>query len=177
MKRKTLVNTVLIVIFTTIAVFIAQAASKDDITRVREATAQFQRTPAARAAGYDLVVGFDDCFQNNGAGGMGYHYINTNLLDTTVDLLHPEAIIYAPNPNGSIKLGAVEYMVPVAMWDAENTNPPQVLGQSFHLDERLSMYVLHAWIWMNNPSGLFEDWNPDVFCPRPLRWNGPTRVR
>jgi hypothetical protein len=177
MIHKTLFNTILIVMFTTSAVFIAQAAGKDDITKVREATAQFHRTPAARAAGYDLVIGFDDCFQRYEAGGMGYRYINTDLLDSTVDFLHPEAIIYAPDLNGSIQLGAVGYMVPAALWDAENTNPPQVLGESLHLDERLSMYVLHAWIWMNNRSGIFEDWNPDVFCPPPPRWNGPTHAR
>lgn len=177
MKRETFVKAMLIAIFTTSTVFITRAASKDDIAEVRDATAQFHRTPAARAAGYDLVIGFDGCFQNYGVGGMGYRYINTNLLDTTVDLLHPEAIIYAPNLNGSIQLGAVGYMVPAAMWDAENTSPPQVLGQSFHLDERLNMYVLHAWIWMNNPAGIFADWNPDVFCPTPLQRNGPTRAR
>jgi hypothetical protein len=169
MKHKTLVNTLLIVIFTTSTMFIAQAASKDDITKVREATAQFQRTPAARAAGYDLVIGFDDCFQNYGVGGMGYHYINTDLLDNTVDLLQPEAMVYAPDASGSLQFAAVEYMVPVATWDAEYAELPQVLGQSFHLYERLNMYVLHAWIWMNNPSGIFEDWNPDVYCPAPLK--------
>jgi hypothetical protein len=177
MMHKTLFNTILIVMFTTSAVFIAQAAGKDDITKVRESTAQFHRTPAARAAGYDLIFGFDDCFHSYGAGGMGYHYINTDLLDTTVDLLHPEAIIYAPDLNGSIRLGAVGYMVPAAMWDGENTNPPQILGQTFHLQESLGMYVLHAWIWMNNPAGIFEDWNPDVSCPTPRRRNGPTRAR
>jgi hypothetical protein len=98
MKPKTLFHTVFTVIFTTSAVFIAQAAGKDDLTKMREATAQFHRTPAARAAGYDLVLGFDDCFQRYGAGGMGYRFINTDLLDTTVDLLHPEAMIYAPTP-------------------------------------------------------------------------------
>ena len=177
MIRKTFITMILIVFLATATVFIVQAASKDDLTRVREATAQFQHTPAARAAGYDLIFGLDDCFQNYGIGGMGYHYINTQLLDTTIDLLRPEAIIYAPNLNGSIQLGAVGYMVPASMWDAESTTPPQVLGQSFHLDERLNMYVLHAWIWMNNPVGIFEDWNPDVSCPTPHRWNGPTRAR
>jgi hypothetical protein len=177
MKPKTLVNTILIVIFTTSTVLIAQAASKDDITKVREATAQLQSTLGARAAGYNSVIGFDYCFQNNGVGGMGYHYINTSILDTTVDVLHPEAMVYAPNVNGSIQLGAVEYMVPAAAWNAEHNEPPQVLGQDFHLHEKLNMYVLHAWIGMNNPSGIFEDWNPDVFCPTPLRWNGPTRAR
>ena len=177
MNPKPLFTIILIAVFTTSTMLIAQAASKDDITKVREATAQLQRTPEARAAGYDLVIGFDDCFQNYGVGGMGYRYINTGLLDTTVDLLHPEAIVYAPDLNGSIRLGAVGYMVPAAMWDSENTDPPQILGQAFHLQESLGMYVLHAWIWMNNPAGIFEDWNPDVSCPTPLRRNGPTRAR
>jgi hypothetical protein len=177
MKHKTFVNTILIVIFTTSTAFIAHAASKDDITKVREATTQFQRTPAARAAGYNWVAGYNYCFQSYGVGGMGYHYINTELLDTTVDILHPEALVYAPDANGSIQLGAVKYMVPVAAWDAEHTDPPQLMGQNFHVHKKLSMYVLHVWIWRNNPSGVFEDWNPDVSCPEPIPWKGPMNWR
>jgi hypothetical protein len=26
-------------------------------------------------------------------------------------------------------------------------------------------YVVHAWIWRHNPSGMFADWNPNVKCP------------
>ena len=177
MHPRAFIKAFLFAIFATGTVFVAQAASKDDITRVREATDQFHRTPGARAAGYNLVPGLDHCFQNYGVGGMGYHYINTSLLDTTVDLLHPEAIVYAPSSNGSLQLGAVEYMVPAAAWDAEHTEPPQGLGQRFHLHEKLGMYVLHAWIWENNPAGMFEAWNPDVSCPAPLQWEGPLRWR
>ena len=28
----------------------------------------------------------------------------------------------------------------------------------------LGLYVLHAWIWQNNPTGMFMDWNPTVSC-------------
>jgi hypothetical protein len=108
---------------------------------------------------------------------MGYHYINTNLLDITVDLSHPEALVYAPDATGSIGLGAVEYMVPAATWDAEHDEPPQALSQRFHMNEKLSMYVLHVWVWKNNPLGVFADWNPDVYCPETLPWNGPNRWR
>lgn len=177
MRRKTLAKTMLTAIFAGITVFIAQATSEDGIAKMREATAQFHRTPSAQAAGYNLVPGLDYCFQNYGVGGMGYHYINVTLLDTTVDLLHPEALVYAPDSNGSIQLGAVEYMVPAAAWDAAQTEPPQVLGQRFHLHEKLGMYVLHAWIWKNNPAGMFEAWNPDISCPDPLNWDVPFRGR
>lgn len=94
-----------------------------------------------------------------------------------MDLLHPEAIVYAPNQSGSIQLGAVAYMVPTTVWHAEHNELPQILGQSFHLHETLGMYVLHVWIWKDNPSGMFEDWNPNVSCPAPLQWDGPLRSR
>lgn len=177
MRRKTLARTVLTAIFAVSTVLIAQAAKKDSITKVREATAQFHHTQAARDAGYNLIPGLDTCFQNYPRGGRGYYYINTDLLDSTLDLRHPEAMIYAPDQNGSIQLGAVAYMVPAVVWDAEHSAPPQVLVRSLHLNEKLDMYVLHAWIWKNNPAGMFEDWNPTVSCPALLPWDGPRRWR
>lgn len=177
MIHKSLIAAGLIATFTMSIVVMAQSADRDDIVKVREATAQFQRTPAARAAGYEPMPGLDDCFQSYGIGGMGYHFINNNLLDTTVDLLHPEAMVYAPDANGSIQPGAVEYIVPAAAWDAEHTELPRLFGHRFHLSERLGAYVLHVWVWKNNPSGMFEDWNPDVSCPEPLHWDGPSRWR
>ena len=165
MRRKSLFIAGLITVLAVVTVFVVQAAGKDDIAQVREATAKFHQSEAAQTAGYDLVPGLDHCFESYGVGGMGYHYINTSLLDTIVELSHPEAMVYTPGPNGTLQLGAVEYVVPAAAWDAEYDELPQVLGHSFHLNETLGVYVLHAWIWKNNPSGLFEDWNPNVSCP------------
>src|SRR5690606_17142716 len=36
--------------------------------------------------------------------------------------------------------------------------------QHLHLNEPLGVYVLHAWVFKDNPAGIFEDWNPDVSC-------------
>jgi hypothetical protein len=143
---------------------IALAGGQSDLAKLRDATAQFHRTEAAQEAGYDLVEGLDHCFDNPGVGGMGFHYINTDILDTTVDPLQPEAMVYAPGPNGKLQIGAVEFIVPAEAWDAEHDNLPFAYGQDFHLNEALGVYVLHAWIWKNNPSGMFEDWNPKVSC-------------
>ncbi|HLO28384.1 MAG TPA: hypothetical protein VK249_04580 [Anaerolineales bacterium] len=135
------------------------------LAQVRAATARFHRTEAAKAAGYTFVPGLDSCFNNPGVGGMGFHLIKTSSLDLTVNVLEPEAMVYAPGPNGQLQLDAVEYIVPAAAWDAAgNTQPPSVLGQSFHLDAALGVYILHAWIWRENPLGMFEDWNPKVSC-------------
>jgi hypothetical protein len=96
---------------------------------------------------------------------MGFHLIKTSSLDLTVNVLEPEAMVYAPGPNGQFQLDAVEYIVPASAWDAAgNTQPPSVLGQHFHLDAALGVYILHAWIWRQNPLGMFEDWNPKVSC-------------
>jgi hypothetical protein len=96
---------------------------------------------------------------------MGVHYIRTEGLDLTVDLLQPEAMVYVPGPNGQLQLGAVEYIVPAEPWDAAgHAEPPMVADRPFHLNAALGVYVLHAWLWHNNPAGMFEDWNPKVSC-------------
>ena len=65
------------------------------------------------------MPGLDQCFEMPGTGGMGIHYINTGLLDETLDATQPEALVYQQLPNGKLHLGAVEYIVPQALWDAE----------------------------------------------------------
>jgi hypothetical protein len=166
MLRKILIISIVTVLLSTVFVSIALAARGNNLGAVRAATAKFRKTEVAQAAGWDLVPGLDHCFENPGVGAMGYHYINTNLLDTSLDPLKPEAMVYASVKKGKLKLAAVEYIVPADAWDGEgNPEPPSLHGQSFHLNESLGVYVLHAWIWRHNPAGLFEDWNPKVSCP------------
>jgi len=167
MDRKTLTVSVLISAVVLAVVAAVQTSIPRDLAKIREATVQFHRPAAARAAGYGLVPGLDSCFENPGVGGMGFHYIDTvELNNTTVNLLRPEALVYTPSPDG-LQLGAVEYIVPQALWDAAgNTQPPSIMGVSFHLEPSLGVYILHAWVWKDNPSGMFEDWNPEVSpCP------------
>lgn len=145
-----------------------QARGEPDLAAVRAATARFHRPEAAQAAGWVPVPGLDACFDNPGVGAMGYHYINVGLLDTELDPETPEALVYVPGPHRQLILGAVEWIVPAAAWDALATGqPPQVLGHQLHLNSSLGVYVLHAWIFKHNPSGMFEDWNPKVSCPSP----------
>lgn len=147
-----------------------------ELASVKAAVAQYHTTDAAEAAGWGLVPGLDFCFEMPGTGGMGIHYINTNLLDLSLDATQPEALVYQQMPNGSLHLGAVEYIVPQAPWDA--AHPADANGQrelpsidglgpesmSLHLNASLGVYVLHAWIFTKNPAGTFADWNPDVSC-------------
>jgi hypothetical protein len=166
MNRKRMLSIMVLVVVLAAVGSTVLADGQSDVAAVRAATAQFKRSEVAQAAGWDLVSGLDHCFENPGVGAMGYHYINTALLDAETDPLQPEALVYAPGPNGQLLLAAVEYIVPVEAWAATgNDGLPSTLGRSFHLNEPLGVYVLHLWLFKNNPAGMFEDWNPRVSCP------------
>ena len=166
MKRKALFTLILVVMMAGGVVYpaLADSGTQDQLAQLRNATAKYHKIPIAQAAGYNLVPGLDFCFDNPGVGGMGYHLINVSLLDTVVDPLKPEALVYAPRPNGKLQLVAVEYVVPITAWDAANSQPPTLYGQTFERNETLGVYSLHAWIWKPNPLGMFNDWNPKVSC-------------
>lgn len=130
-----------------------------DVAKVREATAGFKTSAAAEAAGYKRVT---DCVEYQPAGAMGYHFQNNTLLDTTLDVAHPEVLVYEKKPDGSFKLNGVEFLVPISAWKADE--PPRIMGQALKKADKLGIWYLHVWTWESSPSGLFSDWNPKVKC-------------
>lgn len=165
-KKIVMVIVVMGILILAVAGVVAAGDLEAELAMVRRATAPFHRVEAALAAGHHLVPGIDYCWEDPDFGGMGYHYVNTDRLDTEVNALEPETLVYAPGPNGQLQLGAVEYVVPAPAWDAEgHAELPSVLGQTFHYSPKTDKYILHAWIWRHNPEGIFEDWNPEVSCP------------
>jgi len=137
---------------------------------VRAATAKYHDVSTAIANGYQLgykgvVTG---CIANPTLGAMGYHYFNwARMDDPSIAQDEPEVLVYHTADDGTLQLGAVEWVVPKTLWEqAGNSNPPVVFGHSLHvLNPVLNWYVAHAWVWTHNPSGMFADWNPDVSCP------------
>lgn len=150
-----------------------EAPLGSDLAKLRAATAQFHRIDAALDAGYetfkidDSTVGLGlpgdpTCFDNP-AGGMGVHYVRG--IDGTIDLQQPEAMVYEIEANGKLRLVAVEYLYPSALVTATNP-PPSLFGHEFHPHSFLPVHILHVWVWKNNPSGMFADFNPKVgACP------------
>lgn len=130
-----------------------------DVTKVREATAKFKATEAAEAAGYKRVT---DCVEYKPHGAMGYHFQNNSLLDTTLDLDHPEVLVYEKMADGTFQLNGVEFLVPISAWTA--AEPPRIMGQSLKKADKLGIWYLHVWTWKASPTGIFADWNPDVKC-------------
>jgi hypothetical protein len=108
-----------------------------------------------------------------GSGAMGIHYLDpSNLMDGTLDRNSPEAIVYAPSPNGSLRVAALEYIVDQAAWDAKNAAAPEFFeGHPFMLTgapNRFGLapfYSQHVWVGLGNPLGNLNMWNPSVHCP------------
>ena len=140
------------------------------LAAVRALTAKYHDLSAALADGYQLgykgvVTG---CIANPTAGAMGYHYFNwAKMDDPTIEEGDPEVLVYHTGDDGRLVLGAVEWVVPKAVWEQSgNTAAPVVFGHQLHvINPVLNWYVAHAWIWTHNPVDMFADWNPQVSCP------------
>jgi hypothetical protein len=130
-----------------------------EVMKVRHATARFKTTEAAEAAGYKRVT---DCIEYQPQGAMGYHWQNNAILDTTLDLEHPEVLVYEKMPDGTFQLNGVEFLVPISAWKA--AEPPRIMGQALKKADSIGIWYLHVWTGKANPSGVFADWNPNVKC-------------
>jgi hypothetical protein len=127
--------------------------------------AAFQDVAVAEAAGWASTIDTLGCFENAEEGGMGVHWLNESLLDGDLVAGQPEALVYELDDHGQITgLVAHEYIVPIDAWTA--AEPPSLFGVDFHRHPTLPRWVLHTWIWKDNPTGVFQDWNPAVrLCP------------
>jgi hypothetical protein len=133
-----------------------------DLATLRQVTAAFQQFDNATAAGWKTQI--TGCMTDaNGAGGMGFHYGNTDLINGTVSVDKPELLLYEPEKNGRLRLLAVEYIIPYTEHSRESA-PPVLFGQEFKQNDTFKLWGLHAWVWKENPSGMFASWNPSVTC-------------
>ena len=153
----------------------ATASGQSELAEVRQVTAKFHNVDAAIEAGYRLgyvnasgstiIAG---CIAHPTAGAMGYHYFNKGLIDDlVVDVQKPEGLVYAPGPEGRLKLVAVEYVVPGPGSTPPGVSaPPTVLGQEMVvLVPAVGWYTRHFWVWSTNPAGIYAHWSPEVTCP------------
>ena len=137
------------------------------VQMVREATTQYLDVNNAIRDGYEPFLG---CVSGSDHGAMGIHYVNGNLLNGTIDVNHPQALIYEPSPNGQMTLVGVELITFASTWLQNNSSPPVLEGQVFlYVDSpnRFNIpafFELHVWAWRDNPQGDFVDWNDHVTC-------------
>lgn len=132
-----------------------------DLAALRSATAAYHDFATASSEGWSAQI--TPCMSHPGAGGMGFHYGNTALIDGTVSVDKPELLLYEPAPNGELRLVAVEYIIPYS-FHARSAAPPVLFGQQFAQVDAFQLWGLHVWVWKENPSGIFAPWNPRVGC-------------
>ncbi len=140
---------------------------QQDIAALKQAVLPLETLTAAQQAGYSVVVADPGdghtCLSDPQQGAMGVHYLNAALVDDTVIVTHPEALIYEPQQNGPPKFVGVEYVIPFSI-HAEDQAPPTLFGQPFMKNDTFQLWGLHVWVGRHNPSGEFAMWNPDVSC-------------
>ena len=129
------------------------------VERVRAANDRFKDVAAAVSEGYTPIP----CASGVDGGAMGFHYVNAKLLGAeSVDIAHPQAVMYQPAADGKMDRIAVEYIT--------GKGPASLEGQLFSFvgapnrDGLGPFYQLHVWAWKANPRGAFADMNPNVSC-------------
>jgi hypothetical protein len=149
------------------------------LQRLRRVTARFHSIAVAEQNGYGLLTDVNKiacidmpAMPGMPAGAMGVHWAKPALVgDGKIRLTEPEAMVYAPGRDGTLTLGAVEYVVLKADWDAKHHRAPVLFGQTFATTDAPNrfglpaFYSLHVWVWKHNPAGTFAMFNPDVVCP------------
>lgn len=132
-----------------------------ELASLRRLTASFHDIETANDAGWSEQI--TDCLELPGVGGMGFHYANPQFIDAEVSVLEPELLVYEPQKNGKLQLVAIEYIVPFS-FVPETAEPPTLFGVPFDAVPEFQLWGLHAWVWQENPSGMFFAWNPKVTC-------------
>jgi len=139
------------------------ALTAGDAALVKELTARVNKYHSfVRAEKDGYATAITGCLENQPIGGMGVHYANTAILDGSVTPLTPEVLIYAPGPNGTKKFVGVEFIIPFPAWT--QSTPPVLFGQTFAANQTFQVWALHVWTTLENPNGIFADWNPRVSC-------------
>ena len=101
-------------------------------------------------------------------GAMGVHFVNLTVRGAP-DPMKPNVLIYEPVGN-KLVLVAVEWLVPLT---PDTKERPSLFGQPFQgpmegheplIPKEFAHYDLHAWLFKDNPLGMFAPTNPNVSC-------------
>jgi hypothetical protein len=152
----------------------AEEPSEAEIDAMRKALSKYEDPYVAVR---DLYLSTLGCVHYDGSkmeghmdypkGAMGIHFVNVTIHGPP-DPMRPNVLIYEP-VGGKLKLVAVEWLVPLSAAKER----PSVLGQPFQgpmegheplIPQGFHHYDLHAWLFKDNPLGMFSPTNPDVSC-------------
>lgn len=151
--------------------YVDTSQSEQLVTTIREATKQYHDYRKAQAAGYK-PLGPD-------MPNMGNHWINTSLaVSRTLDFEKPSTLTYL-KVDGEWRLTGVAYTQPVKPEETPTPLPLENMKWHFHSGslkkeahgihlensqedgrQETKLAMIHAWVWSNNPDGLFaaDNW-------------------
>ena len=153
----------------------AEEPNKAELDALRKVMEKYQDPYAAVRDLYLSTVG---CVHYSGEkiegrmeyakGGMGVHFVNLTVTGPMPDPMRPNVLIYEPDGE-KLRLVAAEWLVPLAAAKER----PSLFGQPFQgpmegheplIPKDFVHYDLHAWLFKDNPLGMFSPTNPDVKC-------------
>lgn len=126
------------------------------VNTLRDVTEEYRSLAEAKEDGYKRVTA---CVEKKGVGAMGFHYAKNSLIDGKTDARKPEVLVYMPDKQGRYKLVAVEFL-------STAKTRPEIAGLKFENGPFPGTFALHAWVWKENPAGMFAAYNPDLRCPK-----------
>ena len=145
-----------------------------DLQPIRAATAKYHNIATALADGYLPFVDINgvSCIAEPSMGGMGVHFVNPAVIqDPEINPDQPEALVYAADRDGTLRLAALEYLVDKVAWMSTHDAAPALFpGNPFDETDAPNRYGLadfysqHVWAWKRNPAGSLAMWNPSVRC-------------
>jgi len=143
---------------------LVRASSAGDgavLATLRRATAKYHNIDNAIADGFVPVA----CETRPGHTSAGLLYANFGrVADGVIDLEKPEGLLYHAGGNGPPQLAGVDLAVPAFDEDMNPTEPPELLGNTFYMEEEFGVWGLHVWIWRHNPEGIFAEGHPNISC-------------
>ncbi len=90
--------------------------------------------------------------------------MNREYVDSRVEVERPEILLHERRGDGQYALNGVEYIIRYRLWPRDSV-APTIMGETIKQEDELRPWYQHMWIWKENPSGLFADWNPKVKRP------------
>ena len=139
---------------------VAPTPTDEAVATLRNATTRYLKLDSAIADGFVFLHG---CEVREDEGPVGMVYVHpVRLADGKIDPANPDALIYAPGNEDGPTLVGVELAVPYTLWT--EPQPPKFLDATFQREDEFGVFGLHAWVWRDNPKGLFAESNPTVTC-------------
>lgn len=134
---------------------------------IRKSTARYRDVNVAIAEGY---VQGTPCVSSGMGGAMGVHFVRPDILfnsdgslSAELNAATPEALMYEPQTNGSLRLVGVEYIAAAQGGLALEGHLLNMVGAPNRYGLP-AFSELHVWAWRDNPHGRFSDHNPHVSC-------------